>query len=304
MTPPSSSTSELASQNLPSDRTPTILHESEGLTIRRNAINQFCVVSLYFWADPAKRSEEWKKESQAGMHPAKWRKEYMIDYDALSGEVVFPEFTQHRDKIVLMPPYPEFPSDQPFWGGFDLGQRNVSSFHVYTLYDGVIYVLWELYEPCRNIIEFSNKLRSCPYWTRIRYIAADPSIWADRQYNQKTGVQMSVYDFFVEQNITKMIKGNTDEGSWLMAMRKHWADASNITFRIQSNCPNMIREFRQAVYPTVSEIVEKRANFVEKILDKNNHAMDDCKYFLNSRPSGAPRKFTIKNIADSYHFGR
>ena len=110
------------------------------------------------------------------MSPAKFSREYDIDYGALFGERVFPEITMNKANIVINEPYPEFPADQVYWGGFDYGLRNPSSFHVYTYYDGVLYCVWELYEPCKNIIDFSSKILSCPYYSSIRAIASDPHI--------------------------------------------------------------------------------------------------------------------------------
>ena len=281
---------------------PEVLYEGEGITIKRNPKNRFVVVSLFYWADPAKRSEEWKQESQFGMHPSKWRKEYLIDYEALAGVPVFPEVAEHRDKIIVQPPYPEFNTDQPYWGGFDYGMRNVSSFHIYTIYDGVMYVIWEMYEPCQNVVEFCERMRACPYYPKLRYIAADPTMWGNRFHDLKTGAPASPYDEFIAQGVHKFIKGNDDEVAWLTTMRRHWADPEKITFRIFSCCPNLIRELQKAVYPTVSEQVSARTNDVEKIRDKYNHAMDDCKYFMNSQPSVPLKGWTYRNVADSYNW--
>jgi hypothetical protein len=47
-----------------------IIHESHGLTIKKNERNRFSIVSLYYFADPSKRSPEWEVEAHAGMSEA------------------------------------------------------------------------------------------------------------------------------------------------------------------------------------------------------------------------------------------
>lgn len=267
----------------------TVLHQSIGLNVRLNAKNKFCVVTLHHTADPAKRSPEWREEARMGMSPAKFAREYDIDYGALFGERVFPEIVTNKASIVVNAPYPEFPQDQVYFGGFDYGLRNPSSFHVYTFYDGIWYCVWELYEPCKNIIEFSGKMLSCPYWPKIRLIAADPHI-ADLRHFGKDGNGASIRDQFVEFGPgRKMILSSNDEAAWLGQMRKHWHDPNNVTFRIFDTCSFMIWEFERAVYSGMREAVASK-NPRESIADVNNHAMDDCKYLMLLCPHPQQRK--------------
>jgi hypothetical protein len=219
---------------------PELLHEQEGLRIVKNDKNRFAVVTLLYTADPAKRSPEWLAEARAGMHPAKFAQEYLIDYTALFGEKVFPEIGAGRDKIVVREPYPEFGPEQVYWAGFDYGARNPSSFHVYTIADGVMYSVWELFESCKNIGDFSQKILECPYYNRIKYIAADPSIWYNNT-QARSGDLTSRYVLFVEAKVHKLIRGLTDEALWLAMMRQHWQDPQDPTFKIFSCCVNQGR---------------------------------------------------------------
>lgn len=274
---------------------PTILHSSEGLTIHVNPKNEFCVVTLYYWANPAKRSEEWVREAKAGLSEAKFRQEYLIDYEAMYGEKVFPEIIAHRQSIVIEEPnWPTFPPDQVYWGGFDYGLRNPSSFHVYTRFDGVTYSVWELFEQCKNIKDFCAKLKACPYWSRIKYIAADPSIWSLRGF-KADGTPCGLDYQFWEQGIHKFIKGSQDEAAWLATMHKHWADPASPTFRILSCCPNQIRELSGAVYASMSDQAMATSNYRETLVDHNNHSLDDLKYYMNSQPSSRQEHTKFKD---------
>lgn len=261
---------------------PIIIHESQGLTIKQNDKNQFIVVSLFFYADPDKRSPEWEKEARAGISPAKFAKEYLIDYTALYGEKIFPELIEKRSKIVINEPFPEFPENHVYWGGFDYGAKNPSAFIVYTLdQEGNTYAVWELYEPCRNIKEFAGKMKACPYWSRIKYIAADPSIWGLTQRN-RDGSLASNYQFFVEEGIHNLIQGSQDEAAWLSMMRGAWAP-EDPSYKIFSCCPNLLREFEGAVFASMSDKMLMTSNAREQMADYNNHALDADKYFKLSR---------------------
>jgi hypothetical protein len=259
---------------------PEILHESTGLTIKRNAKNRFVVATLYYYADPAKRKEEWIKTVKAGMTQTQWEKEYEISYLANFGERVFPELVEKRDVIVV----PDLAVvDGPVWGGFDYGARNPSSFHVYTYIDGAFWAVWELYEPCKNVKEFARKIKDCPYYSRIKYIAADPTLFDNRTHNSE-GNPDSVANLMIKEGITKFIRGNQDEQTWLASMKKHW-QADDPTFKITESCRCMIKEFEEATYEDYhSDKLRQKENVKESVVDKNNHAMDDCKYFMNSQP--------------------
>jgi hypothetical protein len=276
-----------------------VIHESRGLRIHRNPKNRFCVVRLHYTADPAKRSKQWLAEAKAGMHPAQFEREYEISYTALLGEKVFPEIGSYRDQIIRHPPFPEWGKEQPFWAGFDYGARNPASFHVYTIDDGVIYSIWELYEPCKNIPEFCQKLKDCPYYSRLRYIASDPDVFSKKSHD-KFGNPTSVGALMAEQGITKLIPGNNNEDTFIAEIRKRWADPEDITFKIYDTCVYQIREFEMAIYPMQSEKLLLASNAHERIQDKNNHALDDAKYFFNSRPANVSHNITFPNMAKKW----
>jgi len=275
------------------DREPEIIHQSEGLTIKRNKLNRFVVATLFYYADPAKRKPEWARTVRAGMTESQWRKEYEIDYLAQFGEKVFPELETKRDRIVV-------PSGNydgiAFWGGFDYGARNPSSFHVYTYHDGVFYAIWELYKPCHNIPDFAKEIRSCPYYPRLKYIASDPTLF-DKRTHSVDGTPESVANLFIKEGITKFIRGSQDETTWLATLRKHW-EPDNPTFKITEDCPNMIREFERATFEDYSsDRMKQQKNTQEGVTDKDNHAMDDNKYFFNSQPA-TKANYLLKQATD------
>lgn len=260
-----------------------IILSTQGLEIWRNPVNSFVVARVHHTADPHKRSETWKKVAVAGMSPGKAAREYDIDYNAVQGSKVFPEFSERRSEIVC-PPLSDL-TNLRCWAGLDYGTRNPSSVHVYTILDGVTYAIWELYEPCKNIPEFAAKIRACPYWSLVRYVAADPSLWIPTQ-QQAWGPPVGVSTLLQQAGLSNLIKGRADagsEGAWLAMLRKHWQSESP-TFKITTDCPAMIREFEGAIFTPQSERQRLNADWKETINNKDNHALDDCKYFMLSQP--------------------
>jgi len=275
----------------------TLIHESVGLRIVLNKKNGFCVATLRYQADPKKRDPAWIAEARAGLSPAKWSREYEIEYFAMMGEKIFPELTPNRDKIVVKPPYPDIPANHPCWAGFDYGARNPSSFHVYTMLDKVIFSVWELFEPCTNISDFSQKLLSCPYWSQIKYIASDPNLWSNTQQTREGNIT-SVQQLLWGAGIRKMIKGIQDEAAFIARVHDLWIDLDKRPpmFQIFDCCPNQIREFETTVYVSMSERQALTKSYREQMQDKDNHSLDDAKYFFNSQPTFKTRDINMPNM--------
>lgn len=269
-----------------------MLHSQEGLQIWRNSGNGMCVCRLHYSADPNKRSEEWLIEAKAGLSEGRYKKEYEIEWDALDGQKVFPEIITCRQQIVVPQEAFTFNANTKFWAGYDHGFRNSAAFIVFTEDEsGTIYAVWELYEPCTNLLEFVAKLKQCPYWPKIKYIVADPALWDKRGYSSE-GMPISPYEMFCQYGVRNFIKGNRHvEQSWLLLMKAYWGNKDDIQFKIMENCQCLIEEFEGARYPNMTEMMSQNKNVVETMVDKNNHAMDATKYWMTMH-----RKLQQRNV--------
>ena len=266
-----------------------VLHEQTGLKIVKNERNKFCIVTLHHTADEHKRSPEWRREAAAGLTPEQAARELDIDYTAILGSKVFPEITEKKHLIVQT--NLDFGPHQRYYGGFDYGIRNPSSFHVYTVVDGVTYSVFEIFRPCTNISEYVEEMRTFPYWNQIRFVAADPSLWNKRA--EIDGLS-TTQELFMRAGVRNMVPGSRDEEAWLTIMRKHW-QSDNPTFCISDRCPNQIREFETAIYVNQSERQLLTSSFHETIEDKDNHSLDDCKYFMLRQPKGNQQQVSWNN---------
>lgn len=282
---------------------PLCLYTDTGVIVNKNPHNKFCAIRLHYTADPSKRSVLWLEEAKAGMREADFAREYEIDFTAHFGEKVFPEFRKNRSAIIVEPSYPDFGDDQVYWGGMDYGARNPSSVHFYTIYDKIVYCVWELYHPCKDPVDLVKEIKDFKWWNNVRYIAADPSMF-NKTTRNKRGMPASMYEIFASHGLTKLIRGITDEQAWIAQMREYWANPDDPLFKIFADCKHLIREFEGAVYASMSDKLLTSKNYREAIADKNNHALDDCKYLINSRPKnsqGGPWAVKATNLMLSWY---
>lgn len=269
----------------------------EPVTLTRNSQGHR-VIRLHYSADPEKHAGWVAKESSkllGGTTSLIWRREMEIDFGAGSGELVFPEFFGMEDDLVVDP----FKLDDTFtyFGGFDWGVRNPASFHVYAqAQDGTVYSVWEYYASGHIVPQVSRAIRECPYYDKLQWIAADPSIWTENQ-SKKDGFT----------SIAAMMNDEEEVGEWIVDKLMPAHDRSDVAaiakvkalwgqapakFKIFKTCPNQISELKNLKYPERKE----RTNETEKILDKNNHTWDDLKYVLLSHPF-------IKSLEDKAQIG-
>ena len=113
-----------------------------------------------------------------------------------------------------------------------------------------------------------------------------------------TGLPISVESQFRSLGVNKLLKGNTDEQGWVTRVQKHW-QAPQVTFKIHASCRNMISEFEASTYVAMSDRQLETQNYREAMVDKRNHSLDDCKYFMNSCPSST-RKVRLPSMVQTY----
>ena len=278
---------------------PEILHESKGLTIKRNDKNKVVVVTLFFYADPLKAKPEWIKTASIGMSKADVKKEYYIDYTAQQGERIFPQMSSFKERIVLKrESYPPPESIRKYWAGFDYGTRRPSAFIVFgegKNHQGepALFALWEHYEPTKNLSALCDTICNSGYYDKLSWIAADPSINFKNQQTQ-TGLT-SIGDQMYEHGVRKLVPGLRDEESFISYIHMCWADleeGSSSKFYILDRCPNLIREMENIVYASQSDASLKSQGLKETMVNRDNHAIDATKYFINSYP-GVPKTLKI-----------
>lgn len=82
-----------------------VLEPAEGIRIWKNRRNQFVVCDLHYTADPAKRADEFKRNTKGSMSSQKYDQEMEKDWDVYSGKPVYPDFDKniHITKEAIEP---------------------------------------------------------------------------------------------------------------------------------------------------------------------------------------------------------
>jgi hypothetical protein len=273
--------------------------EIPGVLVKRNSSGHR-VIRLHYSADPDKNphteaGRKWFGKATSryigGVNSLGWRREMEIDFKAGSGELVFPEFAQ-KESLLTCDPFPLIQNDGSsiynFFGGFDWGNRNYVSFHVYAESpEQKFYSVWEYYVPGTetNVFKFAETLvEQCPYYGRLMWIAADPAMWKEDQQrlDSKTSIaRMFVEDVPEKHRVTLLMPAHSrsDIGA-IQKFKILMLGQETPRFQIWRTCPRQIDEFRNLKYPERTDF----KNESEKILDKDNHAWDDAKYAIMSHP--------------------
>lgn len=258
----------------------------KGLSKKTNSSGH-TVLSLHYSADPSKDAAWVEKEAQryvdGGRNSIRWRGEMEMDFDAGSGELVFTTFSA-REKDILIDP---FPVDETFllYAGLDWGTRNPVAFNVFA--EGVdkqFYCIWEYHAERQPLFEVARAIRECPFYSRLQWIAGDPSMWNATVANKggfTSIAEMMTDPEMVGANIVDKLMpahARSDE-TGINVTKNMWA-SDRPQFQIFKSCPSIIGELRNLKYPDRTGF----KNDSEKIVDKNNHHWDAWKYFRLSHP--------------------
>jgi hypothetical protein len=245
-------------------------------------------------------SEE-SKAYPLGVDDPRWLKEMEIKYGALGGTFLIPrwELWKQNGQIVI-PPYD--PVGTRLYGSYDHGYRNPASFHIHSVDgDGIITTVSEFYgakvpaHQIANIIkgkagfgDDGTRYSGSPFsYDSLSYVVADPSIWNEDK-PQFDGPNKSTAKIFRDMGVSMVPGergGDVTVGEWLLGY--YWKNPINPLYRITSNCPKLIWEIGQQRFKEFSAVVALNKSQPEELIDKDNHAFDDMKYFLKKFPPPA-----------------
>lgn len=253
------------------------------------------VLRLHYSADPNKRintpqGNAWLAEAlqgyPGGVKNPRWRKEMEIEYNALGGQKVIPDWEDWLTKGSIVRAVN--PTGWKFYATYDHGWRNPACYLIHAISpQGVCATLWEFYGAEVSVPNISKIIKGQgaagyagnPYHEQETIKIADPSIWAE---NQADPEYRSIGDAFVKQKVIfdkGERGGDTTVISWLLG--DLWCDPANPRYTIAPNCINLIKEIGLQRYKDYTpRMLETHDNY-ESLVDKNNHAWDAMKMFFN-----------------------
>lgn len=280
----------------------------EGITTRLTTAG-LPVLRIHYSADPAKRpgteaGNRWLRQAlqgyPGGLHSPRWRKEYEMEYAAMGGTRLLPEWEAWiAQGHIVIPPF--VPMGYRLYGSYDHGWRNPACYLVHGIdASGSICTLWEFYAPrvpvamiARIIlgeavhVPDGRRFEGNPFATQETWRVADPAMWAE-DHPMEDETNKSIADVFRRANVAfvpGVRGGDTLVADWLHS--HYWADPLQPRYRITTDCPKLIWELGQQRHRDVSALAAERTAAPEKLVDKDNHAFDALKYFLLRFPPSA-----------------
>jgi len=250
----------------------------------------FMSVRLHYTADPSKDPStpdgaEWFAKAIQGYPGGKaspmWRKEYEIDFGAFSGQLLCYKIMQDfRDKVIV--PYEPKAIDN-LYGSVDWGRNNPASFHVYAVDEfKSVHSVYEIYVRDTSVPDFCTAIKQSPYYQRLTWISADPSLWNMNQ-ETKEGLRSLENRFRECGMVLKKSKARTDDLP-INELLDRWdkLETKQTRFTISPRCPMQIWEFEHLRYRDTSTAQIEQQNKSEQLVDKDNHSWDDFKYFIHT----------------------
>lgn len=283
------------------------------------------VLRLHYSADPAKRpgtpeGDAWLADATqgypGGTKSPRWRKEMEVDYGALGGTRLFPEWEQWstNERIVIR----AFnPTGYRLYASYDHGWRHPLCYLVHGINgDGSIITLWECYGSNIPVAKLAQIIRGesvtlsdgrrfpgNPYAGQETFKIADPSIWAEDQV-MSDNTMKCIAKLFMNEGIyfTKGERGgDTMVAEWLHG--HYWKDPLQPQYRITLACPNLIREIGLQRHKDRSPQASRDAAQPEELVDKDNDAWDAAKYFFLRFPP-KPREQLAQQKPNSFAWWR
>jgi hypothetical protein len=160
----------------------------------------FHVLRVHYTADPAKRSEDWKKKEQQGTSAADWEQEMEINFNVPKGLPWYPEFRYdfHVAKAPLVPV-----EGRPILRGWDYGLTPATVFCQTTAKGQVLVLYPELQSWESGILSHGRvaQSESATYFPGYRFMDwGDPAGNQRAQTDEKTCVQVLREEFGINVN--------------------------------------------------------------------------------------------------------
>lgn len=267
-----------------------------GLGVKKNAYNGFNIVRLHYTADPNKATKEWFDKTRKGYSEAAWRKEYEIDFEVLSGTLVYPEYDPY---LHLIPKslinFDKLNSEGARFRILDHGQTNPTAMlWIWVDRDDNWIVYREYYVAGQTVPFHAQNIKVMSGRESYQENIADPSIFYKTQQDTE-GSMFSIAKRYEEHGIS-FSAGNNDfkSGSDIIRERLKKDDNRINPFTGEKGAPGIyfvreeckwtdweIKKWRYQEFTSLKVAIDK--NPKETPVDKDNHIMDVLTYFANAR---------------------
>ncbi|HKL74325.1 MAG TPA: hypothetical protein VJ903_05470, partial [Clostridia bacterium] len=251
-------------------------------------LNKYASKEIFYiqmeWADNPFLDTEEVEEITSTLSDSSLASRRYGHFDTNCG-LVYPEFDENIHVIE--------PFDVPYaWQdliSIDPGLRNPLSAHFYCVdFDGNVYVVGEHYEKDKDVDYHSakiNELADKLDWHRLSNGSLEAII--DSAASSRTlSASKSVAELFCERKINVNCKVNKEVFSGISLVKSYLEKKKLFIFR---SCPNLIREFKSYWWGKA-----------DRPIKTDDHAMDELRYYIMTRPKNNPPK-KRKNVIEKHY---
>lgn len=299
-----------------------------GVSIKRKE-NGVPVLRVHYNAVPERNeflNPGWKVQERKKYTASGWDREQEIVDEAGGGDKIFASLLSTFAKVIVIKDPNWYP--KPEWdvvGGFDHGKTNATTLEkAYIDQDANIYMCGEFYQMKtekwdNNIWQNVPIMLKMPHLNRMRWIRADPSIFFDKEA-QLDGTFTNINAVYRKQGFTRLTTYPTAQSredlTFEERMNDHWANLGERKPTLYIVCRNEMDRRQPGLHPYDSpnllwelkrwrrhELTAKQLitrNATEKIVDKDNHAIDATKYLVLSlpKPAAVPLERKIEELVE------
>lgn len=255
------------------------------------------VLTLHYSCDPGKdpSTEEGKKwldqvvkDYKGGINSPDWRQEMEIDFTISKGTIIFDYLTQMEPQLrfSITDEPPAFWDLCKFYGGLDWGIQNNAAFTVIAEDPkGNFWLVWEWFGKRKSPEQAAIEIRECPFFDRLQWIAADPTMWTDNQ-SRKDGYTSfaRIFSEEIPAHLALNLMAAHGRNDNAMITKLHaWFNLPEPKMKINYACGNYWQELKNLKW--IEALPGKNSS--EKIVDKDNHQWDSAKYIILSHPTAA-----------------
>ncbi|MCR5553448.1 MAG: terminase family protein [bacterium] len=237
------------------------------------------------WADNPYLSADEIKRLSSTMGESELESRRFGRFTDIANSVVYKEFDE---KVNVIEPF-NVPRDWFDMISIDPGLHNPLSCHFYAQdYDGNVYVIAEHYQSNITVEEHSIAIKQiCKELNWPTGFNGYINAIIDSAASQKTlASEKNVVDLFYDFGIMVNPNVNKDLFSGISRVKSYLKDANGKAHLfIFSNCVNLIREIKGYFW-----------GFEEKPVKKDDHALDELRYYIMTKPEQKAKKDELSII--------
>lgn len=270
-----------------------------------NQINWYPILALHYSSDPNKDPDrqwrEWYNMQKKKISiQSKWDREMEIEFkEAWSKLIFWPEYCDFDPSIHFIPSFTI--NDAELALSLDFWQSNPNCWLIAAYKNWVIYIIDEYYNPAipsaaakdmrikfRNYIGNTDNMdMDLVRWmvdNAFQVKVIDPST---RNKNRVKSTEWWEIPYSVIQefydNWFDFLPWNNDVDASITRIRelfKIWSDWKSRLYIFMDKCPNLVRQLQKFRYKTQTERQANVSNQPEKVVKKDDHAVDALRYLV------------------------